>query len=93
MSNVVVAYSLTSSNVEQEVPGSKSTILCRESHELEYNSKVFFKVFLRFTRTSTTYITFFDVKFEHSNLQGPFCLLSHTTSLCLMIFVTRSYNK
>jgi len=28
------------------------------------------------------YITFFDVKFEYSNLQGPFCeLLSHTTSL------------
>jgi len=39
-------------------------------------------------------ITFFDVKFEHSNLQGPFCeLLSHTTSLYLMIFVTGSYKK
>ena len=39
-------------------------------------------------------ITFFDVKFEHLNLQGPFCeLLSHTTSLYLMIFVTGSYKK
>jgi len=48
--------------------------------------------FFRFTRTCTTYITFFDVKCEHSNLQGPFCeVLSHTTSLCLMIFVTGSH--
>jgi hypothetical protein len=54
----------------------------------------FDRVLLRLTRTYTTYITFFDVKNEHSNLQGPFCeLLSHTTSLYLTIFVTGSYCK
>jgi len=54
----------------------------------------FDRVLLRLTRTCTTYITFFDVKNEHSNLQGPFCeLLSHTTSLYLTIFVTGSYCK
>jgi len=94
MSSVVVAYSLTSSDVEQQVLGSKPTKLCRNLHKHKYEYNVFLKVLLRFTRTCTTIVTFFDVKFEHSNLQGPFCeLLSHTTSLYLMIFVTGSYKK
>jgi len=94
MSSVVVCYSLTSSDVEWKVLGSKLTILSRNLHKLGYKYLVFLKVLLRFTRTCTTYTTFFDLNFEHSNLQGPFCeLLSHTTSLYLMIFVTGSYKK
>jgi len=93
MSGVFVAYSLTSLDAERKIFGSKLTILCQTSNKLEYKYLVFFKVLLRFTRTCTTYITFFDIKFEHSNLQGPLCeLLSHTTSLYLMIFVTGSYK-
>ena len=94
MVSVVVAYSLTASNVERKVHGSKLTIHRDTSQKLEYRYLANLKVLLRFTRTCTTYITFFDVKFEHSNLQGPFCeLLSHTTSLDLMIFVTGSCKK
>jgi len=62
--------------------------------ELDPKFLIFLKVLLRFTKTCTTYIKFFDVKFEHSNFQGPFCeLLSYTMSLYLMIFVTGSYKK
>ena len=93
MSSVFVTYLLVTTKDERKVLGSKLTILCQTSNKLEYKLLVFFKVLLRFTRTCTTYITFFDVKFEHSNLQGPFCeLLPHTTSLYLMIFVTGSYK-
>ena len=68
--------------------------LLAKSIRFETKYIAFGEVLFRFTRTCTTYITFFDVKFEHSNLQGPFCeLLSHTTSLYLMIFVTGSYKK
>jgi len=35
----------------------------------KYKLIMFLKVLLRFTRTCTTYIAFFDVKFEHSNFQ------------------------
>ena len=91
---VVVAYVLTSSDMERKIFGSKLTIFYQISKRLDYNELVFFKVLLRFTRTCTTYITIFDVKFEHSNLQRPFCeLLSHTTSLYLIIFVTGSYKQ
>ena len=94
MSSVFVAYLSTSGYVESKVLGSEPTRLCRNSYKLAYKYGVFLKVLLRFTITCTTYVTFFDVKFEHSNLQGPFCeLLSHTTSLYLMIFVTGSYKK
>jgi len=94
MESVVVASSLTSTDVDREVLGLKPTIVSRNLYKLENREKGFLKVLLRFTRTCKTYITFFDVKFEHSNLQGPFCeLFSHTTSLYLMIFVTGSYKK
>jgi len=82
MESVVVAYSLTSTDIDREVLGSKPTIVSRNLYRLEKREKGFLKFLLRFTRTCTTYVTFFDVKFEHSNLEGPFCeLLSHTTSL------------
>jgi len=94
MVSVVVAYSLTSTDVDCEFLGSKPTIVSRNLHKLENRLIGFLKVLLRFTRTCTTYITFFDVEFEHSNLQGPFFeLLSRTTSLYLIIFVTGSYKK
>jgi len=50
---------------------------------LNTNPQYFLKVLLLFTTTYTTYITFFDVKFEHSNFQGPFCenSLAHNVSL------------
>jgi len=70
------------------------TKVSRNLYKLENREKGFVKGLLRFTRTCTTHVTFFDVKFEHLNLQGSFCeLLSHTTSLYLMIFVTGSYKK
>jgi len=94
MESVIVAYSLTSTDVHREVLGSKLTIVSRNLYKLENREKGFLKILLHFTRTCTTHIKHFDVKFEHSNLQGPFCeLLSHTTSLYLMIFVTGSYKK
>ena len=94
MACVVVAYLLTSTDVDREVSGSTPTKVSRNSYKLENREKGFVKALLRFTRTCTTHITFFDVKFEHLNLQGPFCeLLSHTASLYLMIFVTGSYKK
>jgi len=93
-SSVAVAYSSISLDVKRKVLISKSTITSWTSRNLVYQYVEVWKVLLRFTRTCTTYITFFDVKFEHSNLQGPFCeLLSHTTSLYLMICVTSSYKK
>ena len=93
MASIVVAYSLTSTDVDGEVLGARPTIVSRNLYKHENGGKGFLKVLLRFTRTCTTYITFFDVKFEHSNLQGPFCeLLSHTTSLYLMIFVTGAHG-
>ena len=77
-----------------EGPWSETDPTLRNSYNIEYMRLVFPKVLPRFTGTCMTYITFFDVKFEHSNLQGLFCeLLSHTTSLYLMIFVTGSYKK
>ena len=92
--SVVVVYSLTSPGVERKVLGSKSTILCLNSYKIANKDKLFLYFLLHFTRTCTTYVTFFEVKFEHSYLHGPFCeLLSHTTSLYLMIFVTGSYKK
>jgi len=90
MASVVVAYSLTTTDVDHDVLGSKPTIVSRNLYKLENRGKGFLKVLLRFTRTCTTYLTFFDLKFERSNLQGPFC---DTTSLYLMIFVTGSYKK
>jgi len=94
VASVVLAYSLTSTDMDREVLGLKPTIVSRNSRNLVNRNIGFSKVLLRFTRTCTTFITFFDVKFEHSNLQGPFCeLLSHTTSLYSMIFVTGSYKK
>ena len=94
MASVFVAYSLMSTDVEHEVFGSKPPKVCRNLCKLENRGKGCLKVLLSFIRTCTTYITFFDVKFEHSNLRGPFCeLLWHTTSLYLMIFVTGSYKK
>ena len=94
MSSVVVAYSLTTADIERKALGSRPTLLCGKSIHFEVKYIAFLEVFFLFTRTCTTYITFFDVNFEHSNLQGPFCeLLSHTTSLYLMIFVTGSYKK
>jgi len=94
MACVVVAYLLTSTDVEREVFGSTPTKVSRNLYKLENRETVFVQGLLRFTRTCTTHITFFDVKFEHSNLQGPFCeLLSHTTSFYLMIFVTGSYKE
>ena len=94
MASVVVAYSLTTTDVDHDVLGSKPTIVSRNLYKLENREKGFLKFLLHFTRTCTTHIKHFDVKFEHSNLQGPFCeLLSHTTSLYLMIFVTGSYKK
>jgi len=94
MAGVVVVYSSTSTGMDREVLGSKPTIVSRNSHKLENREIGFLKFLLRFTRTCTMYTTFFDVKFEHSNLQGPFCeLLSHTTSLYLMIFVIGSFKK
>jgi len=90
VTSVVVAYSLTLSDVKRKVSDSKPTY----TEGPEYQLIIFLKVLLRFTRTCTTYITFFDVNFEHSNFQRPFCeLLSHTMSLYLMIFVTGSYKK
>jgi len=81
MSNYVIAYSSTSSDGERMVLGSKQTMPCLHKLEfkepasftsfLEYKELVNLQVLLCFTRTCTTYITFFDVKFEHSNLQGP----------------------
>jgi len=41
MSSVVVNYSLTSSDVERKIFGSKPTILYRISHELDYKLPVF----------------------------------------------------
>ena len=94
MESVIVAYSLTSTDVHREVLGSKLTIVSRNLYKLENREKGFVQGLLRFTRTCTTHKRFFDVKFEHSNLQTPFCeLLSHTTSLYLMIFVTGSYKN
>jgi len=94
MACVVVVYSLTSTDLDREVLGSKPNKVRRNLYKLANMEKVFLKVLFRFTRTCTTYITFFGVKVENSNLQGPFCeLLSHTTSLYLMIFVTGSYKK
>ena len=94
MACVVVAYSLTSTDVDREVFGSTLTKVSRNLYKLENMEKGFVQGLLRFTRTCMTHITFFDVKFEHSNLQTPFCeLLSHTTSLYLMIFVTGSYKN
>jgi len=79
--SVVVAHLITSTDENREDLGSTSTIDRRNSHKLENRKIEFLKVLLRFTGTCTPYITFFDVKFEHPNLQGPFCeLLSHTTS-------------
>ena len=51
---VVVAYSLTSTDVDREVRGSKPTIVSRNSHEPENTYLGFAKVLLRFTRTCTT---------------------------------------
>jgi len=94
MASVIVAYLSMSTDVDHEVLGSKPTIVSRNLYKLENRGKGFLKVLLSFTRTCTTYTTFFDVKFELSNLRGPFFeLLSHTTSLYLMIFVTGSYKK
>jgi len=58
MSNVVVAYSLSSSNVERKILGSKPTIPCWNLRKLEYKEGVFWKILLLFTRTCTTYISF-----------------------------------
>jgi len=68
MDSVVVAYSLTPTDMDREVLGSKPTVVSRILYKLENREKGFLKVLLRFTRTWTTYITFLDVKFEHSNL-------------------------
>jgi len=85
---------VTSTDVDREILGSKPTITIWILHKLKTKYIVFLKVLLPFTRIWTTYISFFDVKFGHSNLQEPFCeLLSHTTSLYLMIFVTGSCKK
>jgi len=94
MASVVAEHSLTSTDGGREVLGSRPTIVTPNSNKLRNRQKEILKFLLRFTGTCTTYTTFFDVKFEHSNLQGPFCEpLSHTTSLYLMIFVTGSYEK
>ena len=61
MASVVVAYSLTTTDVDHDVLGSKPTIVSRNLYKLENREKGLLKVLLRFTRTCTTYITFFDV--------------------------------
>ena len=90
----VGVYSATSKDVDCEFLGSKPTVIIWNLYKFKTKYWVSLKFLFRFTRICTTYISFFDVKFEHSNLQGPFCeLLSHTTSLYLMIFVTGSCKK
>ena len=91
VTSVVVAYSLTLSDVKRKVLDSKPTY----TDGPEYQLIIFLKVLLRFTRTCTTYITFFDVNFEHSNFQRSFCeLLSHTMSFfdwcCFYYFLRNS---
>ena len=61
MACVVVAQSLTSTYVDREVIGSNPTKVRRNLYKLENREKGLLKVLLRFTRTCTTYITFFDV--------------------------------
>jgi len=65
MASVVVAYSLTTTDVDHEVFGSKPTIVSRSLYRLENWAQGFLKFLFRFTRACTTYITFFDLKFEH----------------------------
>ena len=80
--------------MDREGLGSKPLIKIRNLNKHENRGKGSLNFFLRFTRICTTYISFFDVKFDHSNLQEPFCeLFSHTTSVYFMIFVTGSYKK